>query len=85
MDDKDVSVLYFNGRALDHFGRDHGPIVHVFGDIDNGAGADQKIQRIGRHVAHAVRTVHRAVDMRADMKRGIDPLCDDIFVCRFCA
>jgi hypothetical protein len=49
----------------------------VGGDIDHGAGADQKIQRIGRHVAHAVSTMHRAVDMGADMERGVDALRDD--------
>ena len=40
-----------------------------------------------RHVALAVvGRVHRAVEMRADVQRGVDALGDDhLTVCRFCA
>ena len=65
------------GAALDHGRGNHRPVVHVLRDVDHRAGADQEIERIGGHVAHAVGAVHGAVDVGADVQGGVDALRDD--------
>ena len=77
VDDEDIALLDLDGSALDHFRSDHRPVVHVLRDVDHSAGTHQEIERIGGHVAHAVGAVHGAVDMGADVQRGVDPLRDD--------
>ena len=58
--------------------RDHRPVVHVLGDVDHDAAVDQIVERQMGHVALAiVGGVHGAVEMGADMQRGVDALRHD--------
>ncbi len=78
VEDQDVAIADVGAGALDHFGRDHRPVLHVLGDIDHHAAVDQVIERQRGHVALAVvGGVHGAVEMGADVKRGVDALRHD--------
>src|SRR5882757_1255663 len=37
VNDQNISVANFDRRLLDHLRRDHGPIVHMLGDVDDSA------------------------------------------------
>ena len=76
--DEDVALADIGAGAFDDLRRDHRPVVHVLRDIDDHAAVDQIIERQMRHIAVAVvGRVHGAVEMRADMQRGIDALRHD--------
>ena len=75
---QDVAFADVGARALDDLRRDHRPVVHVLGDVDDDAAVDQIVERQMRHVAlRIVGRVHGAVEMGADMQRGVDALRDD--------
>ena len=76
--DEDVALADVGAGALDDLGRDHRPVLHVLGDVDDHAAVAEIVERQMRHVAVAVvGGVHGAVEMRADMHRGVDALRDD--------
>ena len=63
---------------LDDLRRDHRPVMHVLGDVDHDAAVDQIVERQMGHVALAiVGGVHGAVEMGADVQRGVDALRHD--------
>ncbi len=52
--------------------------MHVFGNVHHDAAVDQIVERQVRHVAFwIIGRVHGAVEMGADMQRGVDTLRDD--------
>ena len=87
VEDEDVALLDLDVGRGDHVGRDHVPVADLVGDVDDDPLVDQKLEGIGRHVAVAtVGGVEGAVDVGADMHRGVDALGDDAdTVCRFWA
>ena len=75
---QNVALADVGAGAFDHLRRDHRPVVHVLGDVDHHAAVDQIVERQMRHVALAdFGRVHGAVEMGADMQRGVDALRDD--------
>ena len=75
---EDVALADVGAGALDDLRRDHRPVVHVLGDVDHHAAIDQIIERQVRHVAlPVIGRMHGAVEMGADMQRGVDALRDD--------
>ena len=75
---ENVALADIGAGGFDHLRRDHRPVVHVLGDIDDDAAIDQVVERQMRHVAVAVvGGVHGAVEMGADMQRGVDALRHD--------
>src|SRR5258708_32385678 len=74
VNDHNISVTNLDRRLLDHLRRDHGPIVHMLGDIDDSAWPNKEIEGIRRHIAHAIGAMHHAIDMGSDMEGCIYPL-----------
>ena len=78
MQQQNVAIADVCARALDDLRRDHGPVRHLGGNIDHHPPVHQIIERQRGHVAFGiVGRVHGAVEMRADVKRGLDPLRDN--------
>ena len=78
VEDQDVALLDLDARRGDHVRGDDVPVADLVGDVDDHALVDQEFERVGGHVAvAAVGGVERAVEMGADMQRGVDALRDD--------
>ena len=78
MDDQDVAVAESPTGAASIISGVITAQSSMCADISTTApGPHQKVERVGRHVAHAVGAVHGAVDMGADVQRGVDPLRHD--------
>jgi hypothetical protein len=78
MQDEDVALPDVGAGALDDVRRDHRPVGHLAGNVHHHAAIDQIVERQRGHVALAVvGRVHRAVEMGADVERGVDALRND--------
>ena len=76
--DEDVAFADVGAAALDHFGRDHRPVVHVFRNVDHHAAVAEIIERQRGHVALAVvGGMHGAIEMSTDVHGGVDALRHD--------
>ncbi len=76
--DQDIVGADVGVGALDDVRRDHRPVAHPWRDVHHHAAVDEVIQRQRRHIAFAiVGRVHGAVEMGADMQRGVDALRHD--------
>ncbi len=76
--DQNVALADIGAGTLDDLRRDHRPVVHVLRNVNDHAAIDQVIERQMRHVAMpVVGRVHGAIEMRADVQRGVDALRHD--------
>ncbi|OLB93211.1 MAG: hypothetical protein AUI15_19085 [Actinobacteria bacterium 13_2_20CM_2_66_6] len=76
VEDDDVALLYLH--AVGHLLRlDHGPVVHLIGEVDDHAFSAERGQRDRGHVLAARDDVHLAIEMRPGVKRRLQILRDD--------
>src|SRR5207253_1060437 len=65
-------------HAVGHLLRlDHGPVVHLIGEVDDHAFSAERGQRDRGHVLAARDDVHLAIEMRPGVKRRLQILRDD--------
>ena len=76
--DQDIALADVGAGLLDDLGRDHRPVGHLRREVDDDAVVDQIVKRERGHVALApVGCVHGAVEVGADVQRGVDALRHD--------
>ena len=86
VDDQDVVLLDRDRGGLEHRGRDHVPVADLRRDVDDRPLADQEIERIGGHVAHAVGRVHARRRCGCPTCSAVSIRCATMLtVCRFWA